>query len=184
MQLFNVLGEQFSIDPSGWRQCLAAARQAGWQPAGTRHQPRTLGEDQPVPEPTAGTYDYPAGQEVARSDAQALGQALARGLAGAVADPGLRKYADDLALFCQRGGFVICADVPLELHVPRQKFEIPAAQIGPASRWRVGPVSSDETVFADSMRKLAQWLTPQSAPLGPLPTTQDSRTETRERAAP
>lgn len=102
MTLFHPDGRAIVVNPLLWKQALELARTHGWRPAGTLappvrwHGPGTAWQ---------GGYDPPAGQEVSRTDARALAEALDRAAAAA---PDLFEPLAGLAAFCRRAGFLIC----------------------------------------------------------------------------
>jgi hypothetical protein len=100
--LYHPSGESISLSPGLWRRVLERARASGWQPAGALPAPVPLDGSPPVWD---GGYETPAGQQVSRADAAALGAALERSLAG---QPDAAPAFRELARFCKAGGFLVC----------------------------------------------------------------------------
>ncbi len=102
MTLFHPDGGAIVLNPFLWRKALELARAHGWQPAGTLAPPirwdgsgiRWNGE-----------YDPPAGQEVTRSDARALAEALSRAV---TSNADLSGALKELIAFCRQAGFLLC----------------------------------------------------------------------------
>lgn len=103
MILYHANGEAFVLSPVVWRSALKLARSVGWQPKGTLPPPADLDR---APVMWNGAYDPAAGQQVSKSDAQALASSLKRALA---ADDRLGQELHLLAEFCCAGSFLICA---------------------------------------------------------------------------
>ncbi len=102
MILYHPSGEAFALSPTLWRRALGRARSWGWHPAGALPAPVSLDGS---PSGWEGGYDPPAGQQVSRPDAAALGAALERSLAE---QPDSSSALQELAKFCKAGGFLVC----------------------------------------------------------------------------
>lgn len=103
MTLLHPDGRAMVVNPVLWKRALDLARAHGWRPAGTLAPPiRWDGSDNRWD----GAYEPPLGQEVSRADARALADALGR---AAGTDPSLAEKLREIAAFCRRAGFLVCA---------------------------------------------------------------------------
>lgn len=103
MTLIHPDGSAIVVNPVLWSRILGLARAHGWRPAGTLAPPiRWDGSDNHWD----GAYEPPLGQEVSRSDARALADALGR---AAASEPSMAENLRELAAFCRRAGFLVCA---------------------------------------------------------------------------
>jgi len=100
--LYHTSGEAFALSPGLWRRALERARAFGWRPVAPLPPPVPLDG---TPSMWDGGYESPAGQQVSRPDALALGLALERSLAER---PEPASALQDLARFCEAGGFLVC----------------------------------------------------------------------------
>lgn len=102
---YNQSGEPFPISEREWQELHSAAVQAGWRPAGTLRPAIPFDIEEIRPEsngPWSRGYLTAEGQTVQRSDARSLAAAL-RALERAT------PTSTDLAAYCERGGFLVCA---------------------------------------------------------------------------
>lgn len=102
MILYHTSGRAFALSPGLWRRALEKARAFGWRPIAPLPPPVSLDGAATAWD---GGYESPAGQQVSRPDAHALGLALERSLAER---PEPVPALQDLARFCKFGGFLVC----------------------------------------------------------------------------
>jgi hypothetical protein len=111
LHLCDQLGVCIAISPEDWSQLLSAARQHGWQPAGTFRPPVHFDRPGSESDTWDGNYESPEGQIVGRMDAEHLRFALE----DAIEADTLHQYSPEWLLpffgFFRRS-FAICADSP------------------------------------------------------------------------